>query len=339
MPSRRAAIAVCASIVILLTGAGGAIAADPPPNDELANPVGLQIGVPVEFNSSAATTGAGDPSSCDGSHGTFDGPYFGSVWFSYTASSRDKRLSLSAPTMQGYPDDFLAISFIYAKSSAGLELVDCTAFGNDADWDAVPGTTYLIMEAGLSTAVTGEPDFSDRGGRGTITLNRLPAGSRHYAWNDAFAYEDCGFQVTGANWGSGTFALKSGRRGDLTPYYFDNYEWHAITTNPANGKWFREDGQGLYKDLRITNVEGTIYTFFAVETGRPYTLTDMDGNRVYFDRGRLATTFMVDTKGDADLSNDEFIDGSWALVADNGSHPGFNIADWCADVVQPLLGD
>ena len=109
----------------------------------------------------------------------------------------------------------------------------------------------------------------------------------------------------------GQFRLKSGRHGDPTPYYFDNYEWHTVYTNPANGKWFREDGQGLYRDLHITNVEGTVYTFVAQEVGRPYTLTDMNGNRLFVDRGRLLTTFQVDTKGDDDLSNDEFIEGSF----------------------------
>ena len=96
----------------------------------------------------------------------------------------------------------------------------------------------------------------------------------------------------------------------------------------------------MYRDLKITNVEGTIYTFVAQETGRPYSLTDMDGNKVFFDRGRLLTTFQVDTKGDDDLSNDEFIEGSWALLAENGSHPGFFFdfdGDLC-DIVNDLLG-
>jgi hypothetical protein len=64
----------------------------------------------------------------------------------------------------------------------------------------------------------------------------------------------------------------------------------------------------------------------------------MNGNKVFFDRGRLLTTFQVDTKGDGDLSNDEFIDGSWQLLADNGAHPFFHFdGEWC-DIVQDLLG-
>jgi hypothetical protein len=339
MSNRYLRAVLTAAIAMMLTGVGTVMAAVPS-NDEPSGATALQAGVPVEFDSSEATSAAGDPTDCDGSHGAFPGPYSASVWFSYTATARDKWLSLSAPTMQGHPDDFLAITFVYARAAGGaLTLVDCTAYGNDATWKAVAGTTYLIMEAGLSSAVTEEPELSDRGGHGTVTVQRVSADGRHYAYRDQYQYADCGFEVTGTAWGSGLFMLKSGRRGDATPYYFENYEWHAVTVNPANGKWFREDGNGLYKDLRIINVEGTIYTFEAVETGRPFTLTDMDGNRVYADRGRLLTQFTVDTKGDDDLSNDEFIDGTWSLLAENGAHPGFFIEDWCAEVVVPLLGD
>jgi hypothetical protein len=340
MATHRARVLLIAAAGALLVGVPP-VAAATPSNDEAAGAIPLTAGVAVTFNSIDATTDPTDPTSCDGSHGTFDGPYSASVWFSYTATKRDRHLVLSAPTMQGYPDDFLAISFVYALGPGGSRtLVDCTAFGNDAQWDAVPGTTYLIMEAGLSSAVTEEPEFSDRGGHGSIRIDRLaPSDGKHYAWYDAFTYDDCGFRVEGSGYGSGMFKLKPGRRGDPTPYYFDNHESHIITTNPANGKWFREDAQGLYKDQKIVNVEGTIYTFTAVDVGRPYTLTDMEGNRVYFDRGRLVHQFSVDTKGDDDLSNDEFIEGSYSTLADNGGHPGFYIEDWCAEVVVPLLGD
>lgn len=330
---RRLAALIGATLLITTT-AGPALAAAPA-NDLVANATQLRLGVPLEFDSTDATMSATDPTDCDGSHGAFPGPYFASVWFSYTARSAGQ-LYLSSPTTQGDPADFLAISFVYEKTGSGLQLIDCTAYGNDASWPARPGVTYLIMEAGLASAVTEEPELSDRGGHGTITVTRS-ANEAHYSWVDQFAYDDCGFPVTGTGHGSGTFRLAT-RSANPTPYYFDNYEWHFVTTNPANGKWFREDGNGLYRDLRITNVAGTIYSFEAQETGRPYTLTDMFGRKVYFDRGRLLTTFQVDTKGDADLSNDEFIEGSWALLADNGAHPFFSFdGDWC-DLVQELIG-
>lgn len=339
MSTRYLRAVLAAVIALMLTGVGTAMAAAPS-NDEPAGAVSLQTGVPVEFDASEATSAAGDPTDCEGSHGAFPGPYSASVWFQYTAGPRDRQLALSAPTMQNGPDQFLAITFVFALGAGGSRtLVDCTAYGNDATWAATPGTTYLIMEAGLSSDVTGEPDFSDRGGTGTIVIERVPSAGHHYAWRDWSTYSDCGFAVDVTAWGSGMSRLKAGRAGDPTPYWFDNYDTTVITTNPANGKWFVETGRGVYRDQSITQTDGTVYTFTGATVGRPYTLTDMDGNRVYFDRGRLLETFQIDTMGDADPSNDQYVDGSWALLSDNGAHPGFFIEDWCADVVQPLLGD
>ena len=104
------------------------------------------------------------------------------MWFSFTATSTGQ-LNLSAPTMQGADDDFLAISFVYLKTGSELTLIDCTAFGNDASWRARKGQTFLIMEAGLSSAVTEDPDFSDKGGHGTIAISRT-ANEAHYSWFD-----------------------------------------------------------------------------------------------------------------------------------------------------------
>ncbi len=312
------------------------VAASPPANDSVSAATPLTLDVPVEFDSTNATIAATDPTDCNGSHGPWPGPYHASVWFTFTAKTNGQ-YSVSAPTMQGTATDFLAISFVYLKTGSGLTLVDCTAFGNDASWPAKNGQTFLIMEAGLDSSVTDDTEFSDRGGHGTIVISRA-ANANHYHYRDFFTFSDCGPTVVGTNESMGQFRLKAGRHGDPTPYYFDNYEWHTVYTNPANGKWFREDGQGLYRDLHITNVEGTVYTFVSQEVGRPYTLTDMNGNRLFMDRGRLLTTFQVDTKGDDDLSNDEFIDGSFQLLDENGAHPGYFFdGDFC-EIVQDLLG-
>ena len=327
--------ALAISLALLAAIAPG-VAAAAPGNDLVSGATALALDTPVEFNSAEATISASDPTDCDGSHGPWPGPYFASVWFSFTATSTGQ-LNLSAPTMQGTDDDFLAISFVYLKTGSSMTLIDCTAFGNDASWPARKGQTFLIMEAGLSSAVTEDPDFSDKGGHGTIAITRS-ANMAHYSWFDQFTYSDCGITVNGEGRGSGSFHLRPGKHGDPTPHLFDNYSYRIVSTNPDNGKWFVEEGNGLYRDLRITNVDGTIYQFQAQETGRPYSLTDMDGNKVFFDRGRLLTTFQVDTKGDDDLSNDEFIEDSWSLLAENGSHPGFFFdGEWC-DIVNELLG-
>jgi hypothetical protein len=332
---RRLAVFIVAFALLAATTQQVA-AASPPANDSVSNATPLTLDVPVEFDSTNATIAASDPTDCNGSHGPWPGPYHASVWFTFTAKTNGQ-YSVSAPTMQGTSSDFLAISFVYLKTGSGLTLVDCTAFGNEASWPAKNNQTFVIMEAGLDSSVTDDTEFSDRGGHGTIVISRA-ANANHYHYRDFFTFSDCGPTVVATHEQSGQFRLKAGRQGDPTPYYFDNYEWHTVYTNPANGKWFRADGQGLYRDLHVTKVEGTVYTFVSQEVGRPYTLTDMNGNRLFMDRGRLLTTFQVDTKGDDDLSNDEFIDGSFQLLAENGAHPGYDFnGDFC-DIVRNLLG-
>ena len=124
--------------LVLLGATAQTVAAAPPSNDLVSNATPLALDVPVEFNSAEATESPTDPTDCDGSHGPWPGPYFASVWFSYTATSTSQ-LNPSAPTMQGTDDDFLAISFVYRQSGANLTLIDCTAFGTDASWPARKG--------------------------------------------------------------------------------------------------------------------------------------------------------------------------------------------------------
>jgi hypothetical protein len=169
----------------------------------------------------------------------------------------------------------------------------------------------------------------------TVSLQAQgPLVREHYSGTDSFSFDDCGFTINGEITFSGLFMLKKGHSGDPTPYYFDNYLVSIVYTNPETGKWFTVDRNGLYKDLRIRNVGGTIYRFDAIEAGVPFVVRDMDGNVVLRDRGLLHYRFTVDTKGDSDLGNDEFLD--FQVVADRGAHPGF-YTDFCALAFDLLL--
>ena len=163
-----------------------------------------------------------------------------------------------------------------------------------------------------------------------------PLVREHYSGTDSFSFDDCGFTVEVSVHGSGLFKLRPGRHGDATPYYFDNYDVHLVYTNPDTGAWFTRDGNGMYKDLRIVNVGGTLYRFEAMEVGQPFVIRDSDGNVVMRDRGALRFGFTVDTLGDDNLDNDIFIEGTDELLADNGRHPGF-YADFC-DIANDLIG-
>jgi len=334
----RPRLCALATALLMVVSVQSVAAGSAPTNDRRSGATPLILGAPIDFNGSNATTSPNDPDDCNGSHGPFPGPYYGSVWFSYRATRDDRWLFLSAPTIQGHADDFLAISFVYERTDHGLRLVDCTAFGNEVAWRPRAGTEYLIMEAGLSSAVTDFPPLSDRGGHGSLYLFRSKTAEQRYHYIDLFTYSDCGPTVIGRGEFTGIFELRKQRLG-RPPFLSNDYEYHVVSTNPANGKWFREDGFALYEDIRITRVEGTIFQFVSREKGRPYTLTDMDGNRVFADHGTLVTTFQVDTKGDDELWNDEFIEGSLEVVRERGNHDAFFFdGDFC-EIVRNLLGD
>ena len=186
MAFRHARILFVGVVSALLVGAVP-VAAAAPTNDEASGATALSAGVSVQFNSIDATETASDPTSCDGSHGSFPGPYFASVWFSYTAANRDRHLVLNAPTHAG-PPGRLPRDLVRLRARRGRH-PDAGRLHGVRQRRRVgcgPGTTYLIMEAGLSTAVTEEPDFSDRGGHGSIRIDRLAAADDSiYAWSDS----------------------------------------------------------------------------------------------------------------------------------------------------------
>jgi hypothetical protein len=162
-----------------------------------------------------------------------------------------------------------------------------------------------------------------------------PLEREHYSGTDTFDFDDCGFAIHDVVEFEGVFMLKAPRADGAPPYYFDNY--NNVETLTANGRTLTISHSGLYKDLRITQVSGTIYQFTAIETGQPFVIRDGAGNVLMRDRGALFTTFQVDTMGDTDLDNDVFIDGSWSLLRDAGSHPGFYF-DFCAFMTDYFLG-
>lgn len=162
-----------------------------------------------------------------------------------------------------------------------------------------------------------------------------PIEREHYSGSDSFDILDCALVVHDEVTFEGVFMLKAPREEGGAPYYFDNYEVHETLT--AMGKTLTIDHQGIYKDLHITQVEGTVYQFVGMEAGQPFVVRDGDGNLLIRDRGLLRTTFQVDTLGDTDLDNDVFVEGSFSLLADRGSHPGFYL-DFCDLVEGYFLG-
>jgi len=165
------------------------------------------------------------------------------------------------------------------------------------------------------------------------SVGAQPLERERYSFQESDTFTDtaCGDEITIDRVAefSGVFMLKAGRAGDPTPYLFDNYSGVETFTNVANLKSATVTSQGLFKDVRIEHVDGTIYQFTAIETGRPIVASGPDGKKLVFDRGRISFTFLVDTQGDADLSNDVFLGD---VVDPNvaGPHPiFFQDVDFC----------
>ena len=122
------------------------------------------------------------------------------------------------------------------------------------------------------------------------TAGAAPIEREHYSGSDddSFVETECGDPMTidyHVDF-DGVFMLKQGRRGDATPYYFDNYSSVETYTNVANDKTATVLHNGLFKDLRIELIEGTTYHFTSVEAGRPIVVVGPDGSKLIFDAGR-----------------------------------------------------
>jgi hypothetical protein len=111
------------------------------------------------------------------------------------------------------------------------------------------------------------------------------------------------------------------------------YRVHETLT--ANGHTVTVDRRGVYKELSATLVSGTTWQITRKESGQPLVVRDESGAAIFHDRGVLVTTIWVDTKGDDDPENDEFVPGGSAVLTDKGDHAGFFI-DFCDDIA-PLF--
>jgi hypothetical protein len=157
----------------------------------------------------------------------------------------------------------------------------------------------------------------------------------HYSGTDSFVGHDCGFEIQFEVTFEGVFLLKEPRSPGAPGYRLDNFEVHETLT--ANGRTLIIDHRGVFKDLRVTHVAGTIYQFVTLEAGQPFVVRDGEGNVLSRDRGALKVTYQMDTQGDTDPENDEFIEGSFEVLANNGPHPNFDV-DLCPMLEDYFLG-
>jgi hypothetical protein len=155
-----------------------------------------------------------------------------------------------------------------------------------------------------------------------------PLVHEHYAGTDSFTEDD----FCGTDWSvevsfSGNFMLKAPRQGNPTPFFFDNYRYSMTFTDVNDpSRVLIIEGNGLWRDHRITLVEDTTYHFEVIEAGSPITVRTLDGTVLVRDRGSIVWEFTVDTQGDADLSNDVLVSDE-GPTAIRGPHPELLMTD------------
>ena len=118
---------------------------------------------------------------------------------------------------------------------------------------------------------------------------------------------------------TGLLMIKPGRAGDPKPYFFENYSEVETFTNVANGLTVTITHQGLFKNLRVEHLEGTIIKITSIETGRQWAIFGPDGEKLMFDAGLIRYTQYFDTLGDGDPENDVFLGEDPLSFA--GPHP------------------
>jgi hypothetical protein len=153
--------------------------------------------------------------------------------------------------------------------------------------------------------------------------------NEHYSGTDSFSFTDCGTTFDVSATFSGHFVLRVDKRNPGVFLGNDNFSYRDVVTNRATGEWFVITGNGVFNEIRATQVSGTVYDIRAVEAGQPFKILDSAGNVVVRDRGVIIHTYLIDTLGDDDPETGEFLGEGPHFV--HGPHPGFSEDfDFCA---------
>src|SRR5262245_17505851 len=169
----------------------------------------------------------------------------------------------------------------------------------------------------------------------------LPAIALLMAWTAApanavldhhstFPYEftqwDCGYPIDVTGSQTEVVTYRAGRGTDIL--FTVNYAWKETWTGP-DGRWVSAAGNGVFKQVKATLIEGTTYRVVAQNSGSPFAVYSPSGRALLRDRGNYTFTFTVDIQN---------WDATWTFVDDrvSGPHPSF-YTDACK-VIAPFMG-
>lgn len=166
-----------------------------------------------------------------------------------------------------------------------------------------------------------------------------PVEQEHFSDSFTVEVERCGITWTAAVTSEGVRLVKS--TGETTPpSVIHNYRNVIVWTDVNDpDRSYQVVLQGMIREQAIEYLGGTRYLYEAAEIGQPFTVRTLDGRIVMHDRGRLVYRYVIDTQGNADPSDDEYIEDA-GLVGMTGKFPSFDFtgAELCAIFAEAAEG-
>jgi hypothetical protein len=146
-----------------------------------------------------------------------------------------------------------------------------------------------------------------------------------YSFDYDFTYTCGAVEISVVGHAEGVFQVRVGKgKFDTAFFAHDNYSFTETHTNP-DGDFLVISGNGLFQETRAVPLGGTLFAFSAVNAGRPFIVSDEDGNVLVRDRGVIRETIVFDTQGDDEVGG-IFIESLSFEVA--GPHDGLGF-DTC----------
>jgi hypothetical protein len=119
-----------------------------------------------------------------------------------------------------------------------------------------------------------------------------------YEFTDDFSCDD------GLTWDvkghvKGHITIYNVRGSDGQAYLADDrFRFREVWTNPANGRKAYVSGNAHFREIKATHVEGDIWRFLSVTSGKPFVVKNDKGRTVLAEWGQLVLSQLFDTLGD-----------------------------------------
>ena len=183
------------------------------------------------------------------------------------------------------------------------------------------GTLLVSLGSAPATATFPRGDIYERG-----------------TYDDPYSFVDdeCGFAFKVKGRTTGHFITYNVPGSDGQAFLaHDWYFFREKLTNPANGKRMYISGTGYFREVAARHVEGNLWEFDQIDSGRPFVVRNSKGRIVLIDHGKRESTILFDTLGDSQPGGEFIKDISLKITGSFPSwEPGF---DFCR-MVRRLIG-